>query len=65
MPSSVVAAMHYDEHTEVLRIVYTSGAVYDYKDVPEHVYREMKTSTSKGAYLNLHIKGAYDFEHVA
>jgi len=38
--------------------------VYDYKDVPEAVYLAMKSSGSKGIYLNKHIKGHYDFEKV-
>jgi len=64
MPSSVVAAMHYDAGKEVLRVIFVSGMIYDYKDVPEKVYKEMKTSTSKGTFLNTKIKGKYEFEIV-
>jgi hypothetical protein len=64
MPSSVVANFSYDEKTSTLRVKYVSGMVYDYKDVPEKVYREMKAYRSKGSYLNYYIKGKYDFEKV-
>ena len=64
MPSTVVAHSHYDAVTSTLRITYMSGAVYDYKDVPESVYADMKASGSKGIFLNLHIKGHYAFEKV-
>ena len=64
MPSSVVADFSYDEETSTLRVTYVSGMVYDYKDVPEKVYREMKAYQSKGSYLNYYIKGKYDFERV-
>jgi hypothetical protein len=64
MPSTVVAHSHYDEVTATLRITYVSGAVYDYKDVPKQVYDDMKSSGSKGIFLNLHIKGHYAFEQV-
>jgi len=64
MPSSVIAAMHYDPGKEVLRVIYVSGSIYDYKDVPEKIYRAMKGSGSKGAYLNQHIKGKYEFEKI-
>ena len=64
MPSSVVNKMHYDPKKHVLTIVYVSGNVYDYKDVPEQVYQEMKTAFSKGEFLNEHIKGKYSFEKV-
>jgi len=64
MPSSVVAAMKYDADHELLRIIYVSGDVYEYKHVPEKVYKEMKASGSKGTYLNHFIKGVYEFEKV-
>jgi len=61
MPSSVIAAIRYEPRSSTLRIIYVSGMVYDYKNVPEEVYREMKTSFSKGSFLNQHIKGKYEF----
>lgn len=64
MPSTVVAAMRYYAHSRVLRIVYTSGNVYDYKDVPPEVYEAMKASGSKGVFLNTEIKGKYGYEKV-
>jgi hypothetical protein len=65
VPSSVVAAMQYNSVTSTLRIIYVSGDVYDYKNVPEEVYREMKAYSSKGTYLNKKIKGKYNFEKIA
>ncbi|WAC13787.1 KTSC domain-containing protein [Dyadobacter pollutisoli] len=64
MPSSVVSKIIYKEETETLRIVYVSGMVYDYKKVPWEVYEAMKSSGSKGIFLNKHIKGNYEFEKV-
>ncbi|HEY8955686.1 KTSC domain-containing protein [Chitinophaga sp.] len=64
MPSSVVAHMIYDADKRTLRIIFVSGMVYDYKDVPETVYLAMKSSGSKGIYLNKYIKGHYDFEKI-
>ena len=62
MPSSVIAAMNYDPASATLRIIYVSGMIYDYKNVPEKIYKAMKAASSKGAYLNRHIKGNYEFE---
>ncbi|RYG24608.1 MAG: KTSC domain-containing protein, partial [Chitinophagaceae bacterium] len=56
MPSSVVAAIQYDPKTTVLRVIYVSGSIYDYKKVPEEVYEAMRTARSKGIYLNKIIK---------
>lgn len=62
MPSTVIAAIHYDEG--ILKIVLVSGTVYHYLDVPEEVYTAMKTSKSKGIYFNQHIKDRYHFEKI-
>ena len=64
MPSSVVSSMSYDAVTATLRIIFVSGMVYDYKNVQEEIYKAMKTSGSKGIYLNQHIKGRYEFEKI-
>jgi len=64
MPSSVIAAIKYDVSTSTLRVIYISGSVYDYKDVPEKVYKEMKEAFSKGEFLNKHIKPNYEFEKI-
>lgn len=64
MPSSVVSAIHYYPDTSTLRIVFVSGMVYDYEKVPEKVYKKMKAATSKGNFLNHHIKGMYDYKKV-
>ena len=62
MPSTVIANMKYDPETERLTIVFISGLIYDYKNVPVTVYEELKNSRSKGIFLNKHIKGQYDYE---
>jgi len=64
MPSSVVKFFKYNEQTKTLRVVYTSGIVYDYLKVPASVYEEMRNAFSKGVFLNTRIKGFYKFEKV-
>ena len=64
MPSSVVGAIKYDANKNILRVIYVSGSVYDYKGVPEKVYQEMKEAFSKGEFLNKHIKPTYEFEKI-
>ena len=64
MPSSVVSTISYDTATATLRIIFVSGMIYDYKNVPEDVYQAMKTSGAKEIYLNQHIKGKYQFEKI-
>jgi len=64
MPSSVVSAFFYDLPSSTLRVIFTSGLIYDYINVPLIVYEAMKNSTSKGKYLNEHIKGHYAFRKI-
>lgn len=64
MPSSVIATIRYDAVKQILRVIFLSGSIYDYKKVPENVYNAMKAATSKGSFLNRKIKGRYEFEKV-
>ena len=64
MPSSVIASMQYDPESQTLRIIFVSGIVYDYVNVPAEIYAAMKRSGSKGTYLNRHIKGHFDFRKI-
>lgn len=64
MPSSVISKYSYDEAKHILRVVFLSGMVYDYLDVPAKVYDQMKNSISKGGFLNRVIKAKYRFRRV-
>jgi len=64
MPSSVVRAIKYDAPSHTLRVVYVSGNIYDYLEVPETVYKKMRTAESKGEFLNTRIKGHYAFQRI-
>jgi hypothetical protein len=61
MPSTVVKNMQYDAVTQTLKIVFVSGMIYEYENVPLNVYQSMKASKSKGKYLNEHIKNKFEF----
>jgi hypothetical protein len=64
MPSSVIITAHYDKDTQVLKVIFRSGAVYEYYDVPEEVYLLYMKARSKGTFLNKFIKGNFEFEKV-
>jgi hypothetical protein len=65
MPSTVIAHTHYYPDKQILRVVFVSGMVYDYLDVPEAVYRSMKNAYSKGIFLNTEIKKNYRYNKVS
>lgn len=64
MPSSVIARVKYDKQSHTLRVIYVSGIMDDYENVPEEVYNAMNTASSKGTFLNKYIKGKYEFKKI-
>lgn len=53
MPSSVIAAMSYNDETRTLTIVYRGQrGVYRYFDVPPEEFEAFRSAPSKGTYLN-------------
>lgn len=65
MPSTVIASYQYDAVTATLEIVYRSGAVYKYRDVPPEVYAAFKAYREKGVYLNKYIKGKFPYQKIS
>ncbi|MGE6219929.1 KTSC domain-containing protein [Nubsella zeaxanthinifaciens] len=64
MPSSVIAHIHYELSRQELKVVFNSGDVYLYRNVPEKIYKEFKASISKGTYLNRKLKKLFKGEKV-
>jgi hypothetical protein len=65
MPSSVIEKYEYDAEKRILLVTFLSGKIYAYKNVPKQVYEKMRAYSSKGRYLNLFVKGFYDFEEIS
>ena len=61
MPSTVIKSFQYDPESQTLRIIFLSGNVYDYRNVPERVFLKMKAYKSKGTFLNRFLKGNYEY----
>ncbi|MDB5129391.1 KTSC domain-containing protein [Mucilaginibacter sp.] len=64
MLSAVIAAYDYNADTETLTVRYRSGKVYNYLQVPEKVYKEMRATMAKGIFLNRNIKRKYPFVEI-
>ncbi|AZA87939.1 KTSC domain-containing protein [Chryseobacterium shandongense] len=64
MPSSVINKYLYFPETEILRIIYQSGTVYDYLQVPAEIFERFKTVQSKGRFLNYVIKPKFKYKKV-
>ncbi|TKC08394.1 KTSC domain-containing protein [Pedobacter polaris] len=62
MPSSVISHFSYDEKSNTLKIIFVTGMVYAYKNVPNKIYEMLKASGSKGRYFNYYIKDKFKFK---
>ena len=62
--SSNIAAIAYDEGSKELHVLFSSGAVYVYSEVPPDVYWDFRAASSKGKYLGARIKGVYECKRV-
>jgi lysyl-tRNA synthetase class 2 len=60
--SIVVKSFDYDKETQKLRVEFSNGAVYQYHDIPEEVYKTMKDAPSVGQYFNAEIREKYGFD---
>ena len=57
--SSTIAAAGYDEPSQTLELAFTNGTVYQYYNVPLHLYEQFVQSPSKGQFFNTYIKDQY------
>lgn len=59
--SSNIARFGYDETSQVLTVEFKSSGTYNYFDVPETVFEQMKVAPSKGEFLARNLKGIYRY----
>lgn len=55
--SSNIESVGYENGT--LEIAFVAGGVYQYLNVPEHIYRGLMSADSKGRYFHNYIKDIY------
>ena len=62
--SSNVESIGYNEGTQILRIKFLNGAIYEYKNVPLMEFEQLKNASSVGSYLSRNIARNYSYEKV-
>lgn len=62
--SSNLTSFGYDEGSSILRVEFHNGGVYDYFDVPNGVFEQMKAAPSKGQFLAQNIKPYFRYARV-
>lgn len=62
--SSNISSIGYDSTTQTLEVEFVDGAVYQYYGVPQNMYDQIMSESSKGRFLNTYIKNAYAYSRV-
>ena len=64
--SSNIASIGYDSAKMILEIEFQVGGIYQYYNVPQSVFEDMKNSSSKGAYFDREIKNTgYQYQRLS
>ena len=62
--SSNIKSIGYDLPTKVLEVKFISGDVYEYYDVPEHLYQQFLHASSFGQFLTDNIRYNYRYKKI-
>ncbi|WP_454843560.1 KTSC domain-containing protein [Rahnella aceris] len=62
--SSNINSVGFHEDEEILEIEFNNGSVYQYFDVPKHVFDDLVNAESPGGYFARNIKGIFRFSRV-
>lgn len=63
--SSNILSIGYDPDNMILEVEFTTGAVYQYYDVPQGIYDGLMAADSHGTFLSAYVKkGGYRYAQV-
>jgi len=57
--SSMIHAVGYDTGAHELEVVFTSGKIWRYTNVPQDLYHQLLAAESKGSFMRACIIGIY------
>ena len=64
MPSKAFAEIRYDHARERLTVMFVTGRIYEYVDVPVEVAASFQSAFSKGTFFDTYIRDRYDFREI-
>jgi lysyl-tRNA synthetase class 2 len=64
MPSTAIRDIDYDDSDECLTVTFVTGRVYVYFAVPIEVAAAFQSASSKGAFVNAHIRDRYRYREI-
>jgi hypothetical protein len=63
--SSNIRSIGYDQSLAILEVEFISNDVYQYFNVPEHLYQQFFQTSSHGQFLNDNIRYNYRYQKVS
>lgn len=60
--SSNISSIGYDGTN--LYVLFNSGGLYEYFDIPQSIYNGLMSASSHGSYLANYIKGCYRYQRI-
>lgn len=60
--SSAILSVVYEEPTQTLEVLFSSGRRYTYSDVPAEIYQQFVDASSKGAFFNSFVRDKFPFQ---
>lgn len=61
--STAITTAIYEYETYRLKLTFIGGSSYNYTKVPNHVFEGLRTSESKGKFINKYILPVYEFSY--
>lgn len=62
--SSNIERIGYDANSNTLRVEFKSNRTYEYSNVPESVFNELRAASSVGGYHAKNIKNSYPYTQI-
>jgi len=62
--SSNIRSIGYDPRSYTLEVEFSSSEIYQYFNVPEHLFQGLMSASSKGQFLNDYIKYSYRYQKI-
>ncbi len=59
--SQAIHAVGYDPEQRVLEVIFNTGRIYQFLDVPPQEYARLCTARSRGQYFNARIRDAFPY----
>ena len=61
MPSTVIRSFSYRAETRELKVLFTTGRLYLYSDVPPEAAEALRGAFAKGRHFNKYIRNHYSY----